>query len=145
MAGASSRAWQQPIHHARERQEGHRRLFGQFHTSAHLDVCQIRRRYIFSSCALRRQSFTGSPARSPASHPSPLPLLIVSLSLSLQSSDPLHDAAYRKEFLHVDGTITEAVLKLLQKNNPMGSGVRVCVCERERERERESFIRNYSP
>jgi len=45
-----------------------------------------------------------------------------------QEGDPIHDAEYRKQFLHVDGTINEGVLILLQKNNPFGAGVYTRVC-----------------
>ena len=39
-----------------------------------------------------------------------------------QTNDPMHDEEYRKQFLHVDGSINEGVLWLLQKNNPVGAG-----------------------
>jgi len=35
----------------------------------------------------------------------------------------MHEPEYREQFLHVDGSVTESVLKLLQKNNPLGAGV----------------------
>jgi hypothetical protein len=80
----------------------------------------------YSRCLAVPSDASLSRARPLASPPSPLPLL--SVSLPLQSADPLHDSQYRQQFLHVDGTITEAMLRLLQENNPMGGGVRVCVC-----------------
>jgi len=78
----------------------------------------------YSRCLAVLSDASLSRARPLTSPASPLPLL--SVSLFLQSADPLHDSQYRQQFLHVDGTITEAMLKLLQENNPMGGGVRVC-------------------
>ena len=40
-----------------------------------------------------------------------------------QQSDPLHDPDYREAFLHVDGSITEKVLMMLQEHSPVSSGV----------------------
>jgi hypothetical protein len=40
-----------------------------------------------------------------------------------QKTDPMHEEDYRKEFLHVDGSIQESVLWLLQQNSPFGAGV----------------------
>jgi hypothetical protein len=41
-----------------------------------------------------------------------------------QESDPLHDPDYREAFLHVDGSITEKVLMMLQEHSPVSAGVR---------------------
>jgi len=41
---------------------------------------------------------------------------------TFQQSDPLHDPDYREAFLHVDGSITEKVLMMLQEHSPVSSG-----------------------
>lgn len=39
-----------------------------------------------------------------------------------KEGDPIHDPAFKKEYLHVDGSINEKVLIMLQKYQPAPSG-----------------------
>ena len=52
-----------------------------------------------------------------------MPVPAASLFDLEQESDPLHDPDYREAFLHVDGSITEKVLMMLQDHNPVSAGV----------------------